>query len=298
MPDPIAAAVEEIRADRAHGSRRLARRAVEALAGLADAGDALTPASLQAAARALAEARPAMAVIRNAVGRVYVEAAEAAGERGLAAALRDRADAWLTRWEWSARDLAEHARGVVGGTVGTISLSHTVIHVLKARRAEVARVVVGAGHPGLDGRAAAGELAAAGLAVTLAPDGAVPSLLEDGAVVVIGADAVLASGAVVNRAGTFPLAAAAARLGLRCYVLAETLKVTDRPFVPEEADPAAVVPEPPPGVQVRNPLFDRTRPDLIEGYITEDGLRRAADLEPYVARARRYGEALGFLPGQ
>ena len=297
MPDPIAPAVEEIRTDRAHGSRWLARRAVEALAALGDRPD-LTQEELRRAARALAEARPAMAVVRNAAGWVYTEALTAADGAGLPAAVRDRAAAWLRRWDWAAEEMAAHARGVVGGTVGTLSLSHTVLHVLKARRGDVRRVVVAESRPGLEGLAAAAELAAAGLPVVLAPDGAVPSLLEDGAVVVFGADAVLATGAVVNKAGTFPLAAAAVRLGLRCYVVTETLKVTDRPFVPEEADPAAVLAEPPAGVQVRNPLFDRTPPDLIHGYVTEDGVLGVADLERYVERARRSSEALGFPPGR
>ena len=47
-------------------------------------------------------------------------------------------------------------------------------------------------------------------------------------------------------------------------------------FTPERRSPSEVHPEPIPGVQVLNVASDRTPPDLVSGYLTEEGLRKAA----------------------
>ena len=86
----LAARVEELRTDRVHGAGFLARRAVGSLVEAAERG--LDPVE---AARALAEARPAMGAIAGAVGRVA-----AAGQ------VTESGPSLLARYERAPRSIA------------------------------------------------------------------------------------------------------------------------------------------------------------------------------------------------
>lgn len=290
--------VAALRADRARGSGALAD---EALAILGQAAGQLGPEGfldrLGALALELARARPAMVAIENRVHEVMaaLHAAEAAPEslpgiaRGLCEELRRRAPVERER-------AAEHAAQVLAGLGGsgasrvlTVSWSDTVAKALElAGKERVAGVVVPLGAPLLDGQRAAERLALAGLDVEVVPDAALghAALACDAALV--GADAVLGSGVVVNRAGT-SLAALAIGIGGRpLWVACEQAKVTWRQAVPLEEGPWEDVWRPSPllPVRVRHPLFDATPAQLVRGYCTEAGVLRREDLGPIAERHR------------
>ena len=115
--------------------------------------------------------------------------------------------------------------------------------------------------------------------------------------VLVGADAVLADGAVVNKAGTYLLALAAQDHRLPFYVACESLKVSGEhvwraPVALEEKEPEEVLPKSMSGVRVRNVYFDRTPAVLVTSVITEDGVFRSEGIGGLVERARRYAAAL------
>jgi len=125
-----------------------------------------------------------------------------------------------------------------------------------------------------------------GIPVTLLPDSAAASLLASGAVaaVVVGADRIAADGAVANKVGTYPLAVLAARHRVPFVVAAPVttfdLACPDGAAIPIEQRAAdevrrvrgrAVAPA---AVDVYNPAFDVTPPELVWAIVSERGAAR------------------------
>ena len=132
-------------------------------------------------------------------------------------------------------------------------------------------------------RLTAFELLHDGIDVSLIPDTAVGYAMSQGMVdrVVVGADRVLRTGHVYNKIGTYQVAAMARRHGVPFYVAAP-LSTFDM-----DSSPADVVIEQRPAdevtgtagrrtapeyVDVINPAFDETPPDLVSAIITEAGV--------------------------
>ena len=119
----------------------------------------------------------------------------------------------------------------------------------------------------------------AGVPTTLIVDGAALRILQTEGVqrVLVGADTVARDGSLFNKVGTSLVALAAHSEGVPFWCAASWIKFTDQApdaVVVEERDIAEVVPpaDVPPGARVRNPVFDRTPPDRITGFVTENGL--------------------------
>jgi ribose 1,5-bisphosphate isomerase len=98
---------------------------------------------------------------------------------------------------------------------------------------------------------------------------------------IVGADAVAANGAVVNKIGTSMVALAAHESRVLFFVAAETYKFSPETMLGrlvriEERGVSEVISERElkrmPKVNVRNPAFDVTPPDYIDLIITERGI--------------------------
>ncbi|MEF8830310.1 MAG: initiation factor 2B, partial [Halobacteriales archaeon] len=194
-----------------------------------------------------------------------------------------------------------------GERVLTLSRSGTVLAALWAGDPD--GVVVAESRPGGEGADVAKALAAE-LDVTLCPDAAVAQVLaglpdassedRDGGidVVLVGADAVLADGGVVNKVGTRASALAAAREGVACYAVAARAKVAPGRESGEgngrypslgAADPAGVY-DGDAALDVAAPLFDVTPPDLLDGVVTEDGVLGAGEIAAVAAEHRAFAD--------
>lgn len=293
----LEARIAALAADTRRGSSALADEALGILG--AAAAEAPAPGFLDAldgVARALLRARPGLVAVENRVHKVMagVHTADAPelALRDIALGLCEaaRAQAGAER-EAAARCAAE----ALGGArrVLTVSWSDTV-----ARALEVAgprEVVVPYGWPLGDGARAAERLARLGHAVALVPDAALGRAALDCDAALVGADAVLASGDVVNRAGT-SLAALAMGLGGRPFwVGCEAAKVTWRDAVPLEEGPPeevrALAPLLP--LRVANPRFDATPAALVRGYCTELGELPRGGLAAVAERHRRRAAWMG-----
>ena len=89
--------------------------------------------------------------------------------------------------------------------------------------------------------------------------------------VLVGADAVLADGRVVNKTGTRALSLAATRVGVPVYVVAARAKVRpDRAIHGEATDPASVY-DGETALRIASPRFDVTPADCVTAVVTEDG---------------------------
>ena len=135
-------------------------------------------------------------------------------------------------------------------------------------------------------RLTAFELKHDGIDVTIIPDTAVGYTMANGLVnkIVVGADRILRTGHVFNKIGTYQVAAIAKQHDIPFYVAAP-LSTFDLESDPEDVtieqrDPSEVTRvgdknTAPDGVNVINPAFDMTPPELISGIITEKSIAKA-----------------------
>jgi len=264
----VAPTVETVRDDREHGAAYLSVRACEVLRDRAarDARDGTIPrGDLAALARDLCVARPSMPVVANRVNRVMDDAS------GEPAAVADRAseaieDALVA--DERAADRAAEALADAGGVL-TLSRSGTVRATVD--RVAPDRLYVAESRPGGEGVEVAESLAD-GPSVTLVPDAAVAHALatEPIDVVLVGADAVLPDGRVVNKVGTRAAALAAARESVPAYAVAARDKV--RPDADVDLEPLAsgAVYDGDADLDVLAPTFDVTPADDL-ALVTDDG---------------------------
>jgi translation initiation factor 2B subunit (eIF-2B alpha/beta/delta family) len=167
-------------------------------------------------------------------------------------------------------------------TVLTLSRSGTVCGAIES--ADPSQVFVAESRPAREGVGVAESLAPE-REVTLHTDAAVGHVLATEMVdaVVVGADAVLADGSVVNKTGTRLVALAAAREGVPVYVVCAADKVTPReePHL-ESGSPGAVYDGDAP-LDVLNPTFDVTPADLVTGVLTDHGALDTASVAEVAA---------------
>jgi len=279
----IISAVKSIREDREHGARQLA---LEALRALAEVAPGASGEELRECARALVLARPMMAAIENAMALAW-ERYQAAGDAGQAVA-----DA-IERLEAAADGMAATARGVVPrDTLITLTYSSAVIEVLGRLRPR--RVIVSESRPLYEGLRMARALAGQGISLTLITEAQMALFVSEAEAVVVGADSVRPDGSFVNKVGTHLLALAARAEKVPLYVLADTLKVAapsqPQRFAVEEGERREVTRER--WLEVRNVYFEVTPARLVTAYVTEEGVRKAAEMNGYAAEAERRWRAL------
>lgn len=281
LPVAWQSGVDRIVADRDQGASVLAVAALDLLDAAARETDDL--ASLADLARALRATRPSMPVIANLVNLAMHDALQS-GEpaRAVGAAAR-RARERAVEARGAA---AKEAAGLARGTVLTHSASETVTKALRAaaRAGQLARVVVAEGRPGFEGRQVARQLAEAGVDVVLVVDAALGLHAREADVAIVGADAVLADGGLVNKVGTRLLALACERAQTPLYAAADRFKISAQTSLPlEEKGAGEVWPDAPEGVHARNIYFDRTEPALVTGFATDAGLLAPDAVGPLAA---------------
>lgn len=303
----LEASITTLREDREHGASWLARFAARALADAA--GDSASVTGLTARERArhlghyaldLARVRPSMAAVANTVASIYDSgwpmsapvAAESETDAAAALArLRAAAERAFAEWDTAASAITTAARPLLGdGPICTHSRSGTVERVLTALATggEAGReVIVTTSQPGGEGIETARALGAAGWRVTLVADAAVGLTISQAGCVVLGADSVRADGALVNKAGSYPIALAARAARIPLYVLCESLKIapTNWPLTLEEMASGEILPQPIPGVTARNVYFDVTPRRLITAFVTERGVLDARAIRQFARAA-------------
>jgi translation initiation factor eIF-2B subunit delta len=270
-------AVRWLRNDRRMGSGELARAAAREALKLIGLGAEQAFAALRShvvrAADQLGVVRPTMTPLANLLQdvRSALEQSESADEAVGAV------EQLVRRSEQAEHEVAIRAAQALGQQcrVMTISYSSTVLRTLLAAGPKVERVYVCEGRPLLEGRRLATELSEAGLEVTLLTDAQAFAWMPRIDVVLLGADSILPSGDVVNKAGSAQLALAARHFGKPVMVAAETLKLVrggEARALAMECNPAGEVwPDAPAGVEVANVYFEAAPAELIGTVVTEAG---------------------------
>jgi len=238
------------------------------------------------AANLLAKARPTEPMTRN-----YVRTLLSAVRKhpGQIEDFRDIAKTTADSFLESCRQASEKIAGIGARRIpdnSTIMVhchSSTLVGILKeAKKTKNIQAICLETRPRYQGRTTAKELAAAGIPTTLVVDSAMASFLKKADLVLVGADAICANGAVINKIGTSALAICAHEKKKPLYVAAEIYKFDPETIEGnleeiEERAPGEVGKLA--GVNVRNPAFDATAPEYIDLVITEDGI-----LSPYSVR--------------
>lgn len=271
------------------GARKIALASIEALYFAALDSRAKTPQALYSdlllAADALSSSRPTEPMMRNSLHdaiRFALLQAKKKGSsvQGMRDALALQKKEFFSHMqlhfekicEFGARQIPPNSRILVH------CHSHTVVGIL--RRAQYLgkrpSVICSETRPRMQGRQTAQELAASGIDVSLIVDSAANTYLSHMDLVLVGADAVTASGDLVNKIGTSAIAQLAYMHGVRFYSAAELYKFdpATRWGAPEpiEQRPPLELGKPIKGVKIQNPAFDITPAKCISAYICEEGI--------------------------
>ena len=192
------------------------------------------------------------------------------------------------------------------GALATVAYG-TALGVIRATKesGKNVRVIATETRPVQQGsRLTAFELKHDGFDVSLIPDTAVGYSMANGLVdkVVVGADRIVRTGHVFNKIGTYQVATMARQHGIPFYVAAPLstfdMKSSHRDVVIEMRNGAEVTGTgdrrtAPDGIDVINPAFDMTPPELISGIITEMGVA-VPPLEESIKKL--FGHAAGQKP--
>lgn len=284
--------VEQLAEDTLSGSQAICMKASEIVAkGVESIPKGMDGQSageyIRKLAKAIERTKPAMAGLYTLAAGI-IEALENAGGDGIraAAAVRNVAVGFKGRLLTSNDRIAANARDLLPerACIATYSHSGTVNAVLRNAKhyGKIRRVLVSEGRPAYEGRLTAEEVSEANITVTFVADAALPGLLDQCDLVIVGGDALCPSG-LVNKAGTLPLALAANRIGKPVIVCIGSEKLI--PFnIPEHylrENPEALWETARISIQVLNRIFEFTPLELIDHIVTEEGVTSGAEI-PYI----------------
>jgi len=133
--------------------------------------------------------------------------------------------------------------------------------------------------PRYQGRITSEELAKEGIPVRHYVDSAAIYAMKDADIMLIGADAITAEGAVINKIGSALFAEAAQKRKIPVYICTnswkfdpETIKGTEEPI--EKRDSKEVWENKTKNINVENLAFEKIDPSLITGIISEFGIHK------------------------
>ncbi|MBI3792556.1 MAG: S-methyl-5-thioribose-1-phosphate isomerase [Gemmatimonadetes bacterium] len=257
-------------------------------------------AHFEAAATAIARARPTAVNLPWAIARMRAAVASRLGEPASALRLlHDEAERIRAEDEAMCLAIGTHGLALLrdgmtllthcnAGALATAGIGTALAPVhLAARRGWRLHVYADETRPLLQGaRLTMWELLHAGVQATLITDNMAAATLRDRGIeaVLVGADRICANGDVVNKVGTYGVALAAHAHGVPVYVLAPSSTVD--PATARGADvhieqrDGAEVTMPlgaaaaPAGAQAYNPAFDWTPARLVSAIVTDRGVHR------------------------
>ncbi len=283
----------DIRQMRVRGAGRIARAAVKALEEYSLTLNVSSKEefikSLEDAGEYLKGSRPTAVSLPNAINYVISNF-----KRELYK-LENR-EAWIEAFRRSCEDFIEKSVnaiekiGIIGAKRvrdGDVLLTHcnseaALSVILSAHKlGKNIRVYCTETRPKFQGLTSASILSRNGVDVTLIVDSAVRYFMNKIDQVIVGADAITANGAVVNKIGTSLIALAAKESRSRFMVAAESYKISPQTFygdliIIEERPKYEIVSKDwlsrNKGVKVSNPAFDITPAEYVDAIITEVGI--------------------------
>lgn len=291
MPKYVRDTIRDIKSLKIQGARNVARQAVLAFMEAAKASKAKTNDSfykeMSQTAEALAISRPTEPMMRNTLdeGVRFLAESSKSGEAKTPADLRKLIIAheqeMILKIDEGAKRLADYGAKLIPDDALVLTHCHsstsTMCMIAAKKMKKRFSVVSFETRPRYQGRKTAAELAAAGINVTSAVDGAMNLYMKKADIVIVGADSVTSRGDLINKIGTSTLAHIARMNDVSFYSAAELFKYSPMTIFGtrekiEERDPKEVWDHPPKGVRITNPAFEATAAKYISGYVTELGV--------------------------
>jgi len=293
LPEKVIETAQDIKTMKIRGAGKIARAAVNALKMTAEASKAKTikdfRTELNFAAKTLLQTRPTAVSLPNGIryvmGRVARAEKEVSSVDDLKAYVLWVADQFIENSNKAVQRIGEIGAKRIkdGDVILTHCQSSAAAAVMKMawRQGKKIQVYSTETRPLFQGRITARVLGEAGIPVTMIVDSAARHFMNKVDKVIVGADAIAANGALINKIGTSMVALAAREARAPFFVAAETYKFSPETMageliVLEERSPSEIIsPErlkTMENVRVRNPSFDVTPPEYIDLIITEKGI--------------------------
>ena len=289
-PETVDSICADIKALKIQGARNIAIAAVRALVITSSASNAKSPkqfyGELIESAELLASTRPTEPMLRNSIRLVFAnlerKIAGGASVPALKKAVKEEYDNYLINVQKGIGAIAHYGSSIVpkGGKVLVHCHSSSVVGILKSAfdNGNLGSVICTETRPKYQGRITARELSEYGIDTTLIVDSAAGVFIPQVDMVLVGADAVSATGDLVNKIGTRGIAQIAFDCGVPFYSAAEIYKfepvtVWGRQIEIEERDTEEVISRwELPKAKVRNLAFDQTPAKYVKAFITEKGV--------------------------
>ncbi|MBO3802531.1 MAG: ribose 1,5-bisphosphate isomerase [Candidatus Brockarchaeota archaeon] len=284
---------EKIRDMRIRGASKIARAAAEAMMEEASLAKADSPEEfagiMRYAAGCLLQTRPTAVSLPNAIEYIMAPLEKAfsqgSGVEELRAIVRGRAKEFVENSVQATKKIGVLGAELLGvkSVVMTHCHSTAVVSIFAEARKQgkFISAFVKETRPRYQGHITARQLSELGVKVNLIVDSAALYYMDRVDAVLVGADAIAMDGSVANKIGTRLTALAAAKMGKPVHVAAETYKIalkakTGSSIPIEMRSPLEVVPEEfvreNRGIEILNPSFDVTEPEMISDIVTEAGV--------------------------
>lgn len=278
------AVVKEIKTLKIQGASKVREALVKAMGREARENPAKTIPALRKELREslflLASARPTEPGTRTAA-RIIIKAINgpAAGVPELRKMVSEACARYTKNREDALEKMAQYGANLIpkGSVVLTHCHSHSVEAILIKAKPKIKYVINTETRPRWQGRITSQSLAKAGLKVVHIVDSAAASFMGEANFFITGCDAILADGGIVNKIGTRQISLAAEKEGVPHYAASSTHSFDPVTYfgIPEkieERDLREVWGKKIKGVSIRNPAFDITEGEYIDGIITERGV--------------------------
>ncbi len=293
IPKETKQIAEDIRKMRTRGAGRIARAVVQGLIIAAQESKAKTKSAflsdIAKAAQLLYHTRPSAVSLPNGLRYFFTRLEKIASQKEVISEIKSDAQIignnFITMSKNAVKTIGQIGSRLIldGDIIFTYCNSSTAFEVLKTAHnmGKEFMVYVPETRPKYQGHITAKWLDKAGIPCSLITDNSIRFLIHRSDKVFVGADAIAANGAVVNKIGTSLVALAADEARLDFYVAAESYKFSPQTMIGElieieERDSSEIIsPEILAEwklVDVRNPAFDITPPEYIDAIITEHGM--------------------------
>ncbi len=293
MDEEVERIAEDIESMKIRGAGRIARAAASALAITARKSSATSSeefvGEMLDAARRLIATRPTAVSLPNSVRFVVKRLREGSKARLSLGSLKEHvieaSEILIEGSEQAVTRIGEYGSKMIeeGDTVMTHCNSSAALEIIKTAHKQGKKIKVYATEtrPLFQGHITSQILSKEGIDVSLICDNAVRFFISKIDKVIVGADAIAANGALINKIGTSLVALAAKEVAIPFIVGAETIKFSPETIVGElikiEERPWSEVINPEilrniGKISVRNPSFDVTPPEYIDMIVTEKGV--------------------------
>ena len=283
----------DIREMKIRGAGNIARQAAKALIITAQQCKSKKPSrlmeELETSAKLLLQTRPTAVSLPNSIRYIMLSAKKALKQKlefeEFRQTIIDSANDFIQNSAKAILQIGKIGSERIedGDRIITHCNSATVNAILKTayNQGKDFKVIVCETRPRYQGRITAKELSHVGIDTTLIVDSAAHFFIRKMDKAIVGADAIVANGALVNKIGTSMLALAAHEARVLFFVAAETYKFSPETMLGklvkiEERSSSEIIPKNElvkmPNITVRNPAFDLTPPEHIDLIITEKGI--------------------------